>query len=99
MIDPPLWTLDAMVNAMRAQRAGLLPPAISGISIDTRTIAPGEAFFAIKGENRDGHDFVAVALKADAGLAVIPADKRDAADRDAPLLVVPDVLQALQELA
>src|SRR5947207_11221731 len=99
MIDQPLWTLDPMVGAMRAHRAGLLPPAISGISIDTRTIAPGEAFFAIKGDNRDGHDFVAAALAAGAGLAVVSADRRDSFPQDAPLLIVADVLEGLRDLA
>jgi UDP-N-acetylmuramoyl-tripeptide--D-alanyl-D-alanine ligase len=84
---------------MRAQPQGPLPAQIGGISIDTRTIAAGEAFFAIQGENRDGHDFVAAALKAGAGLAVVAADKRATIPNDAPLLVVPDVLDALRDLA
>jgi UDP-N-acetylmuramoyl-tripeptide--D-alanyl-D-alanine ligase len=95
----PLWTVEAMAAAMRAARAGALPPSIPGISIDTRTIAPGEAFFAIKGDNRDGHDFVAAALAAGAGLAVVAADRRASFPKDAPLLVVPDVLDGLRELA
>jgi len=40
-----LWTVEAMATAMAAERHGALPQSISGISIDTRTIAPGEAFF------------------------------------------------------
>ena len=99
MTSLPLWTVEAMAAAMRAARAGALPPSIPGISIDTRTIAPGEAFFAIKGDNRDGHDFVAAALAAGAGLAVVAADKRASFPKDAPLLVVPDVLDGLRELA
>ncbi len=59
----------------------------------------GEAFFAIKGDNRDGHDFVAAALAAGAGLAVVAADKRASFPADAPLLVVPDVLDGLRDLA
>ena len=43
------------------------PAAITGLSIDSRTIAPGEAYFAIKGDVHDGHDFVDAALKAGAG--------------------------------
>ena len=58
MSAPVLWTIDDMARAMHAQRQGALPQAISGISIDSRSIAPGEAFFAITGDNRDGHDFV-----------------------------------------
>ena len=70
MTAQPLWTLDAMAQAMRAARSGALPPSVPGISIDTRTIAPGEAFFAIKGDSRDGHAFVPHALKAGAALGM-----------------------------
>jgi UDP-N-acetylmuramoyl-tripeptide--D-alanyl-D-alanine ligase len=94
-----LWTVDAMAQAMRAARHGTLPAAISGISIDTRSIKPGEAFFAIKGEKHDGHDFVPAALSAGAALAVVAADKRAAFPADAPLLVVGDVLDGLRDLA
>jgi UDP-N-acetylmuramoyl-tripeptide--D-alanyl-D-alanine ligase len=95
-----LWTLDDMAAAMRATRAGALPREIPGLSIDTRTIKPGEAFFAIQGENRDGHDFVEAALKAGAGLAVISRAKQADMPKDAPLLVVEgDVLGALNDLA
>src|SRR5580704_17337156 len=93
-----LWTVDAMANAMGAERQGALPQSISGISIDTRTIAPGEAFFAIQGDNRDGHEFVAAALAKDA-IAVVATDRRKQFPSDAPLLVVPDVLAALRDLA
>jgi UDP-N-acetylmuramoyl-tripeptide--D-alanyl-D-alanine ligase len=96
---PPLWTVDAMRSAMGAARTGALPDSITGISIDSRTIAPGDAFFAIKGDNRDGHDFVAAALAARAGLAVISSDKRESFPHDAPLLTVPNVLEGLRALA
>jgi UDP-N-acetylmuramoyl-tripeptide--D-alanyl-D-alanine ligase len=95
----PLWTIDAMASAMASERHGALPQSISGISIDTRTIVPGEAFFAIQGDSRDGHQFVAAALGAHAGLAVIAASRRGDFSADAPLLVVPDVLTALRDLA
>src|SRR5580692_5932755 len=88
-----------MATAMSAERHGALPQSISGISIDTRSIAPGEAFFAIQGDNRDGHDFVTAALAAKAALAVVAADRRGQFPNDAPLLVVPDVLTALRDLA
>src|SRR6266851_2281881 len=99
MTSPPLWAVDAMATAMHAARAGALPPSVPGISIDTRTVARSEAFFAIKGDNRDGHDFVAAALKAGAGLAVVSADRRDSFPQDAPLLIVADVLEGLRDLA
>ena len=93
-----LWTLDAMVTAMHADRAGSLPKDVSGISIDSRTLAKGDAFFAIQGENRDGHEFVGSALKAGAGFAVVTSghEKRFSG---APLVIVHDVLDALRDLA
>jgi UDP-N-acetylmuramoyl-tripeptide--D-alanyl-D-alanine ligase len=99
MTPRPLWSVETMAAAMGAMRAGPLPHSISGISIDTRTIAPGEAFFAIKGENRDGHDFVEAAHKARGGLAVVDARKAGRFAADAPLLIVSDVLEGLRELA
>ena len=95
----PLWSVEAMAQAMGATRAGALPAAVTGISIDSRNLAGGEAFFAISGENRDGHDFVAAALAASCGLAVVAENKRAAMPANAPLLVVPDVLAALADLA
>ena len=99
MSAQPLWTLDAMVAAMRAERRGALPATITGISIDSRTIAPGEAYFAIKGDVHDGHAFVDAALKAGAALAVVEAAQRDKFAADAPLLIVDDVLAGLRDLA
>ncbi len=95
----PLWTIDAIASAMSAERSGMLPQSIFGLSIDTRTIAPGDAFFAIQGDNRDGHQFVSAALAAKAGIAVIAADRRGDFAADTPLLVVRDVLQGLRDLA
>ena len=95
----PLWTMEAMAAAMSAQRRGPLPASISGISIDSRSIAPGEAFFAIQGDHRDGHEFVAAALAANAALAVVAAARAADFPGDAPLLVVADVLEALRQLA
>ena len=94
-----LWTIDDMAAAMRADKSGALPADISGISIDSRSIGKGEAFFAIQGDNRDGHDFVIAALKNGAGLAVVARGKRASFTADAPLLAVDDVLEALRDLA
>jgi UDP-N-acetylmuramoyl-tripeptide--D-alanyl-D-alanine ligase len=93
-----LWTMDAMAAAMRAEKSGGLPAGVPGLSIDSRSIGRGEAFFAIKGDHRDGHDFVDAALKAGAGLAVV-ARAQAARFSGAPLLIVDDVLEALRELA
>src|SRR6202049_1091458 len=94
----PLWTVSAMAQGMRASIQGALPDAVTGLSIDSRTIAAGEAYFAIKGDVHDGHDFVAVALKAGAALAVVETAQRDKFAADAPLLVVEVVLAGLVEL-
>jgi UDP-N-acetylmuramoyl-tripeptide--D-alanyl-D-alanine ligase len=93
-----LWTSHAMAAAMGAKTAGVLPERVTGLSIDSRSIRPGEAFFAIKGDAHDGHDFVAAALRAGAALAVV-APGRVELPAGAPLLVVGDVLDGLIALA
>ncbi len=94
-----LWTIDEMAVAMGAEKSGALPADVPGLSIDSRTLERGDAFFAIQGDNRDGHDFVEGALQAGAGLAVIARAQRDRFAKDAPLLLVDDVLDALRALA
>src|ERR1700722_9043399 len=93
MSATPLWTSTAMAQAMGASIHGALPEMVSGLSIDSRTVAPGEAYFAIKGDVHDGHDFVAAAL------TVVEATQREKFANDAPLLVVEDVLAGLVDLA
>jgi UDP-N-acetylmuramoyl-tripeptide--D-alanyl-D-alanine ligase len=88
-----------MAEAMHAATQGALPDGVIGLSIDSRTLQPGEAYFAIKGEVHDGHDFLAAALQAGAALAVVEAAQRDRFAADAPLLVVEDVLAGLVALA
>jgi len=99
MSAAPLWTSDAMRAAMHAEAKGALPEGITGISIDSRTLQKGEAYFAIKGAVHDGHDFVDAALKAGAALAVVEKAQADKFASDAALLVVDDVLAALVDLA
>jgi UDP-N-acetylmuramoyl-tripeptide--D-alanyl-D-alanine ligase len=99
MINRELWSVAAMAEAMAAEHSGPLPSAVCGISIDSRTIAPGEAFFAISGSSRDGHDFVPAALQAGAAVAVVSASKGSMIPDSAPLLIVADVLAGLMQLA
>ena len=68
-----LWTSDELVAAMGGRPFGTLPAGVSGISIDSRTLQPGDAFFAIKGETLDGHDFATAAIKAGAAVLVVVA--------------------------
>jgi UDP-N-acetylmuramoyl-tripeptide--D-alanyl-D-alanine ligase len=76
------------------------PNAVAqGYSIDSRTLQPGELFFAVKGERMDGHDFVDQALEKGAVAAIIRKDQLARyADKDR-LVVVDDTLSALQTLA
>lgn len=94
-----LWTCDAMVGAMEGRPVGTLPEGITGISIDSRSIAPGEAFFAIKGDRVDGHDFASIAVANGASLIVVSEAKLPAMGRlTIPMIVVEDVLAALGKL-
>ena len=70
-----------------------------GYSIDSRTIRPGELFFAVKGERLDGHDYVHQALERGAVSAVVRKDQLARYAVKTCLLAVDDTLVALQTLA
>lgn len=94
-----LWTSETLVAAMDGRPLGPMPDGISGISIDSRSLQPGDAFFAIKGEAMDGHDFATAAIKAGAGVLVVAEGKLPSLGRlTAPMIVVEDVLVALERL-
>jgi UDP-N-acetylmuramoyl-tripeptide--D-alanyl-D-alanine ligase len=94
-----LWTSDALIAAMDGRPIGSMPEGIVGISIDSRSLQPGDAFFAIKGEAMDGHDFATAAIKAGAGVLVVAEGKLPSLGRlTAPMIVVDDVLAALEKL-
>lgn len=69
----------------------------TGYSIDSRTIRPGDLFIALKGENFDGHDYVAAALEKGAVAALVQSGKKIDADPKR-LLTVEDTLRSLQSL-
>ena len=94
-----LWTSDELVNAMHGRPYGSLPEGVTGISIDSRSIGKGEAFFAIKGDRVDGHDFASVASANGAALLVVSEAKLPALGRvTTPMIVVDDVLAGLERL-
>ena len=68
----------------------------TGVSIDTRTLQPGDLFVALT-DLRDGHDFVQAALEKGAAAALVSRIP-EGVSATAPLLIVPDVLQALEML-
>ena len=86
-----LWTADELMQATGGTMAR--PFAASGVSIDTRTLAPGDLFVALVGDNRDGHDFAPAALSRGAAGALV---QREIAD--IRTLVVDDTLAALHRL-
>ncbi len=105
--DMSLWNaLEAAANTGGALCAkGLMPEGelpeeswvAEGLSIDTRTIQPGDIFVAIK-DVRDGHDFVRSAFAAGASAALVSRAPKDTPDGK-PLLLVPDTLAGLRDLA
>jgi UDP-N-acetylmuramoyl-tripeptide--D-alanyl-D-alanine ligase len=91
-----LWTAADAAAATGGTAQGAWA-GITGVSIDTRSIAPGELFVALAGENRDGHAFVARALEAGAGAAMVSRVPEGVAP-GARLLLVDDTLAALGRL-
>lgn len=66
-----LWTVEELLKATGGKLHGQVRRPLTAVSIDSRAVKPGDIFIAIKGERHDGHDFVAGALKAGAGLGVV----------------------------
>jgi len=90
----PLWTAAEAIAATGGHSK--TDWHATGVSIDTRTLQPGDLFVALT-DARDGHDFVASALEKGAAAALVTHIPQGVAS-DAPLLVVPDVLKALESL-
>lgn len=94
-----LWATDEMIAAMDGRPVGTMPEGVTGISIDSRSLTQGEAFFAIKGETMDGHDFATAAMANGAALLVVAEARLPALGRLAiPMIVVTDVLAAMEKL-
>ena len=99
MTDDAQWTPLALVAPLGARVSGSLPArGVTGISIDTRTLAEGDLFVALKGDNSDGHDYVRKAFEAGAAAAVIDEAHAQALTGAGPLYVAKDTLAALEGL-
>ena len=98
MRDDFLWSGLGLVTPLKARVVGRIPQGVNGVSIDTRTLEQGDLFFAIKGHNSDGHDFVAKAMAMGAAAAVVDEAHVDQLGAIGPLYVVRDVLAAMEEL-
>ena len=91
-MSAPLWTAPELMEATGGTIARLF--AATGVSIDTRTLQPGDLFIALQGEGRDGHAFVGDALRKGAAGAMVEQDVL----AGGPLLLVDDTLAALARL-
>ncbi len=93
----PLWTWDALDAAADGVAEGAPAGPITGFSIDTRSLGPGEVFVALT-DQRDGHEFVGAAFAAGASAALV---RRDfvAPPGAGPLIRVDDPLRALGRIA
>jgi UDP-N-acetylmuramoyl-tripeptide--D-alanyl-D-alanine ligase len=96
MADAPLWTGDAFLVGTGG--TGDVHGDVSGISIDTRTLEPGDAFFAIIGDRLDGHDYVRTALERGASCAVVDQAHAATFADLTTIVVVDDTLRALERL-
>ena len=93
-----LWTWPALEHATDGEAVGAPVRPVSGISIDTRTLQPGDLFVALK-DQRDGHEFVAAAFAAGAAGALVEAEwAREQRQSGTALICVDDTLSALQRL-
>src|SRR6266478_5915023 len=97
------WTLLQISEPMLAALGtGLDPMArVAGVSIDSRTLRPGELFIAIHGPRHDGHDHVAGALELGALAAVVAETElsRYASEISRRCIPVADTFEALKQLA
>jgi UDP-N-acetylmuramoyl-tripeptide--D-alanyl-D-alanine ligase len=96
-MSAPLWSWDELVRAAGAAAEGVPRAPVTGFSIDTRTLAPGEVFVALR-DVRDGHDFVLEAFRKGAAAALVSTDYKRV-DGDDALLRVRDTLEGLRSIA
>jgi UDP-N-acetylmuramoyl-tripeptide--D-alanyl-D-alanine ligase len=90
-------TLDEIARATQGRVAAGGPAAtVSGVSIDSRTLAKGQLFVAVKGPTFDGHDFIAAAVERGAAAAMVHRDVE--AVGSLPIVRVTETTQALKDL-
>ncbi|MFS3136543.1 UDP-N-acetylmuramoyl-tripeptide--D-alanyl-D-alanine ligase [Gluconacetobacter sacchari] len=95
-----LWTRDALETATGGRFAGTAPVAVTGVSIDTRTLAPGDLFIALVGDSSDGHAHARTALERGAAAVLVHDPAAAGLDpADPRVLRVPDTMAALNDLA
>jgi UDP-N-acetylmuramoyl-tripeptide--D-alanyl-D-alanine ligase len=90
-------SIKKLAGVINAQTISGSTETVTSVNIDSRMIKEGSVFFAIKGVNRDGHDFVSQAFENGAACAVV--HKKIAITADKPVLLVGDTIKALGVLA
>ncbi len=94
----PLLELRTILNTNPSNTAiTALNKPITGITTDTRTLQPGELFIALVGDKFDGHDFVDTAIAR--GAVALILSRQLPLSADIPQFIVPDTLQAYQQIA
>jgi len=92
--------LDFVINSIEGnvlQRGNVA--VVDGVSTDSRSVEPGQVFFALVGENNDGHDFLESAIISGAAAVVVSRSVVLTVDQTITVIMVKDTLVALQELA
>jgi UDP-N-acetylmuramoyl-tripeptide--D-alanyl-D-alanine ligase len=93
-----ILALSEVGQALGLQRPPRPPACAQGWSVDTRTLSPGDLFFALRGPNHDGHAYIDAAFEKGA-VAVVGQAQSLRRAQSPPVLIVPDSLLALQDLA
>ncbi len=93
-----LWTVDELLSATGGTLLGEVKAPLTAVTIDSRAVRPGDIFVAIKGDRHDGHDFVAGALKAGAGLGLVSRVTPEMLAAGAVLEVADDPLRGLENM-
>ena len=95
LLDKPIWDSLSLKDALKITVDDNL--FVSGISIDTRTLRPGDLFIAFKGENQDGHKYVHMAVEKGASACLVEHEVEGVQKNRQ--IVVPSTLKALEEMA
>ncbi len=93
-----LWSQGELTAAFGAPPSAPLSAAVGGVSIDSRTLEPGDLFFAIRGAQHDGHDHVARAFEAGAAAAVVSRERAPQIAAFGPAFAVDETLKAMETL-
>jgi UDP-N-acetylmuramoyl-tripeptide--D-alanyl-D-alanine ligase len=99
-VNSGFWTLDRIAGALGHEATGKLPSgsqSVAGITTDTRKIAKGDVFLALRGERFDGHDYLPDAVR-DGAAAVIVSKAPQLRSLGVPVFEVRDTLVALGAL-